>query len=83
MIDGISIPLPSAEAAAAVVLAFLAGATCPTYYAQERLRGFGRTLFDRLPYRPPPGMDREEALQVAVESAEEHDQHNADPEDSQ
>lgn len=56
---------------AAVVIAFLAGATCPAYYAQERLRGFGRSMFDRLPYRPPPGMNEEEALQAALESAEE------------
>lgn len=53
------------------VLAFLAGAACPAYYAQERLRGFGRAMFDRLPYRPPPGMEEEQALRQAVESAEE------------
>lgn len=53
------------------VLSFLAGAACPAYYAQERLRGFGRAMFDRLPYRPPPGMEEEQALRQAVESAEE------------
>ncbi|MFU1780719.1 hypothetical protein ACM16X_04995 [Haloarcula japonica] len=63
--------LPSASAVAGFVLAFLAGAACPTYYAQERLRGFGRALIDRLPYVPPPGMDEQQALEAAAESAEE------------
>lgn len=52
---------------AAIVLAFLAGATCPTYFAQERFRGFGRALVSRLPYRPPPGMDESEALEDATD----------------
>lgn len=55
----------------AVVVAFGAGAACPTYYAQERFRGFGRAMVDRLPYRPPPGMEETEALQEAAQSAEE------------
>ncbi|ELY68138.1 hypothetical protein C489_09050 [Natrinema versiforme JCM 10478] len=58
---------------AAIVVAFLAGACCPTYYATERLRGFGRATFARIPYQPPPGMDRDEAMQAALENAEEHD----------
>ncbi|MGQ3412034.1 hypothetical protein ACT4ML_07190 [Natrinema sp. LN54] len=58
---------------AAIVVAFLAGACCPTYYATERLRGFGRATFGRIPYQPPPGMDSEQAMRAALESAEEHD----------
>lgn len=59
------------ETLAGLLVAFLAGACCPTYYATERLRGFGRVLFARLPYAPPPGMDSEQAMQAALESAEE------------
>lgn len=63
--------IEGAGAATVAVLAFLAGATCPTYYAQERLRGFGRAMFARLPYEPPPGMDATQALEEAAESVEE------------
>lgn len=63
--------LPSTGAVALFVLAFLAGAACPTYYAQERLRGFGRAIVDRLPYVPPPGMEEQQALRAAMESAED------------
>lgn len=52
---------------AAVVLAFLAGATAPTYYAQERLRGFGRAVASRLPYRPPPGVEEATAMEEAAD----------------
>jgi len=51
-----------------VVLAFAAGATVPAYYAEERLRGFGRKLASRLPYEPPPGMSEKEAMREAVAS---------------
>jgi len=52
------------------VLAFLAGATAPTYYAQERMRGFGRWMLGRLPYESPPGQSEEEALQEAQAAAD-------------
>jgi len=61
---------------AGLLVAFLAGATAPTYYAQERLRGFGRAVFDRLPYTAPPGMNEEQALAAALESAEEEQVEN-------
>jgi hypothetical protein len=64
----------SVQTLAGLLVAFLAGATAPTYYAQERLRGFGRAMFDRLPYRAPPGMDEEQALLAALESAEDEAQ---------
>jgi hypothetical protein len=38
----------------AVMLAYLAGSMTPVYYAQERMRGFGRAMASRLPYQPPP-----------------------------
>jgi hypothetical protein len=70
----VTLPALPPQWLAAVVLAFLAGASAPTYYAQERLRGFGRAMADRLPYQPPPGMEADEAMQAAAESAEEVDQ---------
>jgi CRISPR/Cas system-associated protein Csm6 len=62
------IPLPSIppETIALVVTAFLAGAACPVYYAQERLRGFGRAMMAKLPYQPPPGKQTEEAMVEAT-----------------
>lgn len=69
MFEGFTVPV---RTLAGAVLAFLAGATCPTYYATERFRGFGRTVLARLPYRAPPGMSEEEALEAALESAEDH-----------
>ena len=50
-----------------VLLAFLAGATAPTYYAQERFRGFGRAMLGKLPYVPPPGQEESEALVRATD----------------
>jgi len=69
----IELPQLPARLLALVLAAFLAGAACPAYYAQERFRGFGRAMLDRLPYRPPPGMEESEALQEAADSAEESD----------
>jgi len=40
----------------------LVGSLTPTYYAGEKLRGFGRAMFNKLPYEPPPGKEEEEAL---------------------
>lgn len=60
--------LPTTETAALVVLAFFAGAACPVYYAEERMRGFGRALMNRLPYVPPPGLQEEEAMVAAAQA---------------
>lgn len=57
-------------ALALVVLAFIAGATVPSYYFIEQMQGFGRAVAHRIPYRSPPGMSEEEALQQAREAAE-------------
>lgn len=48
------------------VLGVLVGALAPTYYAAERMRGFGRAMFSKLPYAPPPGLDESEALERSV-----------------
>ena len=63
-----SAALPSipSETVALVATAFLAGAACPVYYAQERLRGFGRAMLNKLPYQPPPGKDTETAMVEAT-----------------
>jgi hypothetical protein len=42
----------------------------PTAYGIERLQGFGRALVSRLPYKAPPGMEKEQALQQAVRREE-------------
>lgn len=73
MIAQAAVPIPDAPSAstlALVLLAFLAGSSVPTYYAQERLRGAGRALMARLlPYQPPPGQDRETAMIEATDPA--------------
>lgn len=60
----------------AFVFGVLVGSLAPTYYAGERMRGFGRAMFEKLPYKPPPGRETEEALIEATdyESGEEVDQ---------
>jgi len=66
----IDIPPEAARLAVVSFLSFLAGSTVPTYYAQERMRGFGRRMANTLPYEPPPGQSEEEALQDAQAAAE-------------
>jgi len=41
------------ELIALVVLAFTAGMCVPFRYGIERLRGFGRAVVSKLPYKPP------------------------------
>jgi hypothetical protein len=57
-----SIPVPAPTTLALLILALLVGMTVPFYLALERIRGVGRALLAKLPYEPPPGMDREQAL---------------------
>lgn len=57
----------NASTLAWMLVMFAAGAMCPTYYAQERFRGFGRAVVSRLPYQPPPGMEEEAALEEATD----------------
>ncbi|WP_435062373.1 hypothetical protein [Halobaculum sp. EA56] len=38
---------------AAVLVAFIGGMCVPFRYGIERLRGFGRAVVSRLPYKPP------------------------------
>jgi len=49
------------------LLAFLAGMAVPTRYGLERLAGFARWFVAKLPYEPPPGKDRGEALEDATD----------------
>ncbi|QKY18383.1 hypothetical protein Hrr1229_005710 [Halorubrum sp. CBA1229] len=58
-------------AAAAVLIAYIAGTFTPGGYAGERLQGFGRVVASKLPYKPPPGMEETEALEAASEGVEE------------
>ena len=45
------------ELIALVVLAFTAGLCVPFRYGIERLRGFGRAVVSKLPYKPPTDHD--------------------------
>lgn len=62
----VDIPIPTTETLAVAVLFYVAGLVTPWYYAQERIRGFGRALASRIPYRPPPGKHKDDAMQEAV-----------------
>lgn len=53
---------------AVLLVSFLAGSLCPTYYASERFRGFGRVMLGKLPYAPPPGQETEQALIQATDA---------------
>lgn len=51
------------------VLGLIVGSIAPTYYAGEQLRGFGRAMLEKLPYKPPPGKEEEEALIEATDES--------------
>ncbi|WP_435348994.1 hypothetical protein [Haloarchaeobius sp. HRN-SO-5] len=74
----VELPTVAPEVVSAIVLAFIAGATVPTYYAQERLRGFGRVMASKLPYEPPPGKSEQEALEEAAAKEHIHQEELAD-----
>lgn len=61
---------PPVELLALFLLAYLGGCLTPWYFAQERLRGFGRKLAMLVPYEPPPGEESGQATKVAVEAGE-------------
>lgn len=48
---------------AGLVIGFLGGLTVPTYFAIERLSGFGRWAVSQVPYEPPPGKSEDEAME--------------------
>ena len=62
-----AMPLPDAQTVALAVLMLVAGMAVPTRYGMERVEGFGRAVAAKLPYRPPPGTDEQEAMQEAVD----------------
>lgn len=59
----------NATTLAMVMLAYLAGAMTPVYYAQERMRGFGRALASQLPYKAPPGVEEGDAMEQATDES--------------
>jgi len=61
--------LPQPATVALAVVCILAGMTVPTRYGVERLEGFGRFVVSKLPYRSPPGVDEQEAMQQATDSS--------------
>lgn len=67
---GLEIPL---DVLALLLVAYVCGLIVPFRYALERLRGFGRVVFSKLPYRPPAGMTTEEAMSEAGDRCQESD----------
>ncbi|MFC7069482.1 hypothetical protein [Halobaculum lipolyticum] len=57
---------------AVVLLAFVGGMCVPFRYGIERLRGFGRAVVSKLPYKPPadPGGDVRETAAPDGDGAE-------------
>lgn len=65
------VALPNAGNLMYFVAGVLAALPVPLWYAAERLRGFSRALFSRLPYEPPPGKEEQEAMEEAMQEAGE------------
>lgn len=63
----VSVPTPTLEQLGFFIAGVLIGLPAPYWYTQERLRGFARSVFKRLPYEPPPGKDTDEAMEEAVD----------------
>lgn len=63
-----NLPMPDMQNLMWFLSGLLIGIMAPTYYAAERLRGFSRVVLGKLPYRPPPGMEEEEALEEASDN---------------
>jgi hypothetical protein len=61
---------PPVEYIALALLFYIGGLVTPWYYAQERMRGFGRWLAAKIPYEPPPGEESGKAMERAVEAGE-------------
>jgi len=55
---------------AVAILAYIGGMFTPGRFAGERLEGFGRAVASKLPYRPPPGKDEEQAMKEATDADE-------------
>lgn len=64
----------SAPTLALTLVAFIGGVMVPFPYAMERFRGFGRTLLGKLPYTPPAGMEKQEAIEQATAPDVEHEE---------
>lgn len=62
------------------VFGLLVGSLAPTYYAGEQLRGFGRAMLEKLPYEPPPGREKEEALVEATDYESDSSQEDEEKE---
>lgn len=56
------VPTPSWENAVWLLIGLLLGLPVPYWFAAERVRGLTRAMLSKMPYRPPPGMDKEEAM---------------------
>ena len=59
--------LPASSLLGVALLAFLAGMAVPTRYGLERFAGFGRWFASKLPYKPRPGKNEDDAMKEAVD----------------
>lgn len=69
----VNVPTPSLEQLTWFLLGLLAGLPAPYWYAAERIKGFTRVLLSKLPYKPPPGKEKQEALEEAVSHEDKQD----------
>lgn len=76
----VQLPAPSPNEVVYFVTGVLVGLPAPYWYAQERIRGFSRAMMSKLPYEPPPGKDKQQAMEEAVEA--EDKQEDNDKEDN-
>lgn len=70
----VQVPTPTMEQVMIFLAGFLIGLPAPYWYAQERVRGFTRAILKQLPYEPPPGEDKQEAMKEAVNAENEDDE---------
>jgi hypothetical protein len=75
------IPVPTLADLALVAMAWFAGAATPFWWMVERLRGLGRWFLGRMPYRPPPGLDEDEAMRQARRRSDSGDEPDDDPDE--
>ena len=69
----VEVPTPTLTQFGFFLAGFMLGLPAPYWYAQEQIRGFVRAILQKMPYRPPPGKDTEEALQEAVNTTDEEE----------
>lgn len=70
----VEIPTPTIDQIGFFLFGVLIGLPAPYWYVQERIQGFARFVFKKLPYEPPPGKGPDTALEEAVGVDDEEDE---------